>query len=78
MIVHMRNLFIVCVLDCMNSCTSDCLYEHPRSDPSSPREWEAEARRRKKTLAKAAWYRPADTVTFIPAAPKSPEPIIEI
>ena len=35
MIVHMRILFIVCVLDCMNSCTSDCLYEHPRSDPSS-------------------------------------------
>ena len=35
MIVHMRILFITCVLDCMNSCTSDCLYEHPRSDPSS-------------------------------------------
>ena len=34
-----------------------------------PREWEAEARRRKKTLAKAAWFRPADTVTFIPATP---------
>ena len=35
MIVHMRILFITCVLDCMNSCTSDCLYEHPQSDPSS-------------------------------------------
>ena len=35
MIVHMRVLFITCVLDCMNSCTSDCLYEHPWSDPSS-------------------------------------------
>ena len=35
MIVHMRVLFITCVLDCMNSCTSDCLYEHPQSDPSS-------------------------------------------
>ena len=34
-----------------------------------PREWEAEPRRRKKTLAKAAWFRPADTVTFIPATP---------
>ena len=34
-----------------------------------PREWVAEPRRRKKTLAKAAWFRPADTVTFIPATP---------
>ena len=35
MIVHMRILFITCVLDCMNSCTSDCFNEHPRADPSS-------------------------------------------
>ena len=35
MIVHMRILYITCVLDYMNSCTSDCLYEHPQSDPSS-------------------------------------------
>ena len=34
-----------------------------------PREWQAEARLRKKTLAKATWYRPADTVVFIPATP---------
>ena len=34
-----------------------------------PREWEAEARRRKKTMAKAAWFQPADTATFIPATP---------
>ena len=33
MIVHMRILFIV--LDCMNSCTSDCFYEHPPANPSS-------------------------------------------
>ena len=31
----MRILFITCVLDCMNSCASDCFYEHPRSGPSS-------------------------------------------
>ena len=35
MIVHMKILFITCVLNCMNSCNSDCLYEHPQSDPSS-------------------------------------------
>ena len=34
-----------------------------------PREWEVEARKRKKILAKAAWFRPADTGTFIPAIP---------
>ena len=34
-----------------------------------PREWEAEARRRKKTMAKAAWFQPADTATFIPTTP---------
>ena len=34
-----------------------------------PREWEAEARLRKKALAKVSWYRPADTVIFIPATP---------
>ena len=34
-ILHMRILFITCVLDCMNSCTSDCFYEHLRADPSS-------------------------------------------
>ena len=34
-----------------------------------PREWEAKARRRKKTMAKAAWFQPADTATFIPATP---------
>ena len=39
MIVHMRILFITCVLDCMNSCTSDCLYEHPQYDPSSEGPW---------------------------------------
>ena len=34
-----------------------------------PREWEAQARRQKKLIAKAAWYRPAHTVTFVPATP---------
>ena len=34
-----------------------------------PRGWQAAARRRKKMLSKAAWYRPADLVTFIPATP---------
>ena len=34
-----------------------------------PREWNAEARRQKKLIQKAAWYRPAHTVTFIPATP---------
>ena len=34
-----------------------------------PREWQAVARRKNKLLSKAAWYRPADLVVFIPATP---------
>ena len=34
-----------------------------------PRHWNAPARRRKKLLAKMAWYRPADTVLRVPCTP---------
>ena len=34
-----------------------------------PRTWQQETRRRMKTLKKAAWHRPADTVLFVPATP---------
>ena len=34
-----------------------------------PREWQAGERRKKKLLSKAAWYRPADVVLFVPATP---------
>ena len=36
-----------------------------------PREWNQEARRRKKQLKRASWFRPADTVLFVPVTPKS-------
>ena len=36
-----------------------------------PREWNATERRKKKLLSKAAWYRPADVVLFVPATPGS-------
>jgi hypothetical protein len=36
-----------------------------------PREWQEAARRRRKGLRRAAWYRPADTVLFLPATPNS-------
>ena len=35
MIVHMRILFITCILDHMYSCISDCFYEHPQASPFS-------------------------------------------
>ena len=34
-----------------------------------PRDWNAPARRRKKLLAKMAWFRPADTVLRVPCTP---------
>jgi hypothetical protein len=34
-----------------------------------PRDWQAHARRRKKQLAKMAWFRPADTVLRVPCTP---------
>ena len=36
-----------------------------------PRDWQPQARRRKRILAKAAWFRPADTVIKVPYTPKS-------
>jgi hypothetical protein len=36
-----------------------------------PREWREAERRRKKGLRRAAWYRPADTVLFLPTTPNS-------
>ena len=36
-----------------------------------PREWREEERRRKKYLKKAAWFRPADMVLFVPVTPDS-------
>ena len=36
-----------------------------------PREWNATERRKNKLLGKAAWYRPADVVLFVPATPGS-------
>ena len=36
-----------------------------------PREWDRETRRRKKLMARTAWYRPADAVMFVPATPGS-------
>ena len=32
-----------------------------------PREWQTQASIKKKMMAKAIWFRPADTVVFIPA-----------
>ena len=34
-----------------------------------PRDWQAQARRTKKLIAKAAWHRPADTVMRVPCTP---------
>jgi hypothetical protein len=34
-----------------------------------PRDWQAQARRRKKLMAKMAWFRPADTVLRVPCTP---------
>ena len=34
-----------------------------------PRDWQAQERRRKKLIAKAAWHRPADTVMRVPCTP---------
>ena len=34
-----------------------------------PRDWQAPARKRKKLLAKMAWFRPADTVLRVPCTP---------
>ena len=36
-----------------------------------PRQWKEEERRRAKSLKKAAWFRPADAVLFLPATPDS-------
>jgi hypothetical protein len=36
-----------------------------------PREWQEAERRRRKVMSKAAWFRPADTVLFVPATPNS-------
>ena len=36
-----------------------------------PREFDEENRRRKKLMSKSSWFRPADTVLFIPATPNS-------
>jgi hypothetical protein len=36
-----------------------------------PREWQEAERRRRKGLRRPAWYRPADTVLFLPATPNS-------
>ena len=35
------------------------------------REFDEENRRRKKLMSKSSWFRPADTVLFIPATPNS-------
>ena len=35
-----------------------------------PRDWQAPARRRKKQLAKMAWFRSADTVLRVPCTPE--------
>ena len=34
-----------------------------------PRDWQAEARRKKRLVAKTAWHRPADTVMRVPCTP---------
>jgi hypothetical protein len=36
-----------------------------------PREWRQEERRKRRGLRRAAWFRPADTVLFLPATPNS-------
>ena len=36
-----------------------------------PRDWQAQERRRKKLIAKAAWHRPADTVIRVPCTPEA-------
>ena len=36
-----------------------------------PRSWEAPVRRKKKQIAKMAWFRPADTVLRVPYTPDS-------
>ena len=36
-----------------------------------PREWKREERARKKRSKRGGWYRPADTVMFVPATPES-------
>ena len=36
-----------------------------------PRDWQPQARSRKKMLAKAAWFRPYDTVITVPYTPQS-------
>ena len=36
-----------------------------------PRQWKEEERRRAKSLKRAAWFRPADAVLFLPATPDS-------
>ena len=36
-----------------------------------PREWQSDARKRKKLLQKVAWYRPSDTVLRVPYTPNS-------
>ena len=36
-----------------------------------PREWREEDRRKRKSLRKVAWYRPADSVLFLPVTPGS-------
>ena len=36
-----------------------------------PREWMEEERRKRKRLKRAAWFRPADTVLFLPVTPGS-------
>lgn len=36
-----------------------------------PREWKEQERRRSKLLKKAGWFRPADTVLFVPVTPHS-------
>ena len=34
-----------------------------------PREWQAGERRKKKLISKTAWFRPQDTVMFVPVTP---------
>ena len=36
-----------------------------------PREWDREERDKKKKIKKVAWYKPADTVLFLPPTPRS-------
>ena len=39
-----------------------------------PRDWQAQPRRKKKLVAKMAWFRPADTVIHVPCTPGLPWP----